>query len=288
MKISVKAAAKINLTLDITGKRPDGYHELSTVMQSVGLYEYVTLETNDSAVVTLDCDKAGIPCDDTNIASKCARAFYDKTGVPFSGLHISIQKNIPAQAGLAGGSADGAAVLVGLNKMNGEPLSEDDLIALGGTVGADIPFCIKGGTVLAQGIGERLTLIAPIPDCNIVIVKPSVGISTAQAYGAVDSVGFTRAPSTEKLIANLGSVKGIAENLRNDFEDALDIAELKALTDVLKRFDGCLGACMSGSGSAVFAIFEEENAAVECVREMAAKYEFAAAVHPVTHGTQII
>ena len=281
MTITVRSAAKINLTLDITGKRPDGYHDLRSVMQTIDLCEIVTLLQNDSGNITISCDKAGIPCDDSNIAVKCARAFFKAAGINLTGLHIDIVKNIPVQAGLAGGSADGAAVLQGLNELYGFPLTKEILYKTGASVGADIPFCLMGGTALAEGIGEKLTPLPDIPDCFFVVVKPLVGISTAQAYGAVDRTDYKSSPSTDNMLAGLDDINLIAARLYNDFEEALDIPEIKALTDSLKMYDGCLGACMSGSGSAVFAIFDDENKASLCVNEMKKLYPFAVCVKPL-------
>lgn len=285
MQITVKSAAKINLTLDITGKRPDGYHDLRSVMQTIDLYEIVTLSQNDSGNITISCDKDGIPCDESNIAVKCVRAFFNAADIIPTGLHIDIIKNIPVQAGLAGGSADGAAVLKGLNELYGYPLSQEVLYKTGASVGADIPFCLMGGTALAEGIGEKLTPLPDIPDCFFVVVKPPVGISTAQAYGAVDRADFKGSPSTDNMLAGLDDVHLIAARLYNDFEEALNIPEIKTLTQSLKMYDGCLGACMSGSGSAVFAVFDDENKASLCTQEMKKLYPFAVCVKPYPRVT---
>ena len=287
MEINMKAAAKINLSLDITGKRADGYHELRSVMQSVGLYEIVRISVNDSSEITLTCDKPDIPCDDRNIAVKCAKAFFEAAKIQPIGISIDIQKNIPVQAGLAGGSADGAAVLRGLNILLGDLLSEEKQLLVGASVGADIPFCMTGGTILAEGIGERLTRLKDIPDCHFVIVKPSVGISTAEAYSAVDKSKKCISPSTDAMIAGLHDIRIIGKNLQNDFEQALNIAEIRLLTDMLKRCDGCLGACMSGSGSAVFAVFANESEAKACAEQMKKIYPFAEVAAPTTKGVFI-
>lgn len=288
MKIKVRAAAKINLTLDILGKRADGYHELRSVMQSVSLYEYVTLEKFDGNTIILTCDKPGIPTDDTNIASRCARAYFRAAGIDRIGLYITIKKNIPAQAGMAGGSADGAAVLRGLNAMYGA-FTTEELCALGAKVGADIPFCIVGGTVLCEGIGEKLTRCEPqLPDCSVVVIKPEVGISTKEAYMAVDNAGAALPPSTDELLSGLSSLEHAATHLDNGFADALALKEIDEAVNELKAFDGCLGACMSGSGSAVFGIFADEALANTCASKLKAKYAFSEALAPVTCGTEII
>lgn len=278
--IRISAAAKINLTLDITGKRSDGYHDLRSIMQSVSIFDCVTLEENASGKLTLECNVQGVPCDERNIAAKCARAFYGETDIVFEGLHITIEKNIPMQAGLAGGSADGAAVLWGLNELYGSPLPKDRLTAAGAKVGADIPFCLTGGTVLCEGIGEILTKLPDITPCFFVIVKPDIGISTAEAYGAVDKAGMSFAPSTDKALEAIGDLDSLCKCLHNDFEQALAIPELNILTARLKGFEGCLGACMSGSGSAVFAVFSDSSSAEKCAAAMSEEYAFAQVAQP--------
>ena len=282
--IKVKAAAKVNLTLYVTGKRADGYHDLNSIMQSVGLYEYVTLTANDSGAVTISCDKDGIPCDDRNIAVKCAYRFFEKAGVTDSGLHIDIQKNIPVQAGLAGGSADGAAVLRGLNEMYARPLSESDLLSVGLSVGADIPFCLTGGTALAEGVGDILTPLAPMCSAVFVIVKPEIGISTAQAYGAVDRSGkCTDIPNVDTT-----DLSSISAALHNDFEAALSVPEINELTDKLRSYIGCRGACMSGSGSAVFGLFDDFSTGEQCLEDIRKIVPFAALALPVKKVTEVI
>ncbi len=280
-EIIVRAYAKINLTLDITGKRPDGYHDLSSIMQSVSIADIVTLRQTDTGAVTLSCSDPRVPCDERNIAVKCARAFYNAAGIDCGGLDIHIEKNIPMQAGMGGGSADGAAVLNGLNKMYGKPLAQSELIELAAGIGADIPFCLIGGTAWAQGIGEKLTRLPDIPECSIVVVKPDIGISTAQAYSAVDNAKVKFTPSTNAALENLGDITSLAKSLHNDFEQALEIPQLRALTDELSKYSGCLGACMSGSGSAVFAMFSDEAAAEKCAAALRGKYPFVTVARPV-------
>lgn len=286
--VKIRAAAKVNLTLDITGKRADGYHDIRTIMQSVGLFDTVTLSENSSGEITVSCNHPGVPCDDRNIVFKCAKAFYEKLGLSVGGLHIDIEKNIPTQAGLAGGSADGAAALAGLNALCGRPFSEEELEDLGGTVGADIPFCIHGGTVLCEGTGTALTPLENIPDCYFVLVKPPVGISTAQAYSAVDSRVSVPEPATDKLLPNLYDINKIGELLRNDFEDTLNISEIMEIKSEIAKADGSLGACMSGSGSTVFGIFADREKAAECAKAFATRYDEVFVAENVKFGTKIL
>lgn len=288
MKITVSSTAKINLTLDILGKRADGYHDVKMIMQSVSLFEYVTLTENNSGKITVDCNNPTVPCDESNIVYKCAKAFYTRLSKECSGLHISIEKHIPTQAGLAGGSADGAAVLVGLNEIYNKPFTTAELEEIGGTVGSDIPFCVRGGTALAEGTGKELTSLSNIPMCYFVLVKPPIGISTAQAYGAVDSRNVTPECASDKMLPLLGDVKAIAKNLRNDFEDTLCIEELLKLKRDIQACDGALGACMTGSGSTVFGVFDYKQKAEKCAEYFKTLYEDVFVTEPTNYGTAVV
>lgn len=281
--ITVKAAAKVNLTLDITGKRHDGYHNIRSVMQSVGLYDTITITKNSSSCITVKCGYSGVPNDERNIVCKCAKAFFEHTGIACEGLHIKIEKNIPTQAGLGGGSADGAAVLKGLNEMYGKPCSGEELESIGAKAGADIPFCIRGGTVLCEGTGTTLKSLSDIPDCCFVLVKPPVGISTAQAYAAVDSRSDTPTPSTDKMISSLNSLEAIGRCLANDFEDTLNIDEINEIKRKLAACKGAFGACMSGSGSTVFAVFGNMTDAENAAQMFAVEYNDVFVVCNVPH-----
>jgi len=286
--IKIKAAAKVNLTLEITGKKSDGYHDIRSIMQSVGLFDIVTLFENNSEKITVSCNRSDIPCDDSNIVCKCAKAFYKRSGRKCDGLHIDIQKNIPAQAGLAGGSADGAAVIVGLNELCGRPFSQNELEVMGGSSGADISFCIHGGTVLCEGIGTTLTPLDNIPKCWFVLIKPPVGISTAQAYKAVDSKPYISARSSEKMLSVIDDVTKIGQLLQNDFEDALNISELLNIKREILTFEGALGACMSGSGSTVFGLFSEYDKAAACANAFKDRFKDVFTVPAENYGTKIL
>ena len=287
-EIKIRAAAKVNLTLDITGKRADGYHDIRTIMQSAGIFDTVTITENSSKEITVGCNNPDVPCDERNIVCKCAKAFYKRLGAECGGLHIYIEKNIPTQAGLAGGSADGAAVAVGLNILCGKPFSNSELEEIGGTVGADIPFCIRGGTALCEGTGTDMTTLENIPECCFVLVKPPVGISTAQAYNAVDSRKVTPEPSTDKMLDVLDDIQKIGQLLRNDFEDTLNIEELLNIKRELANSEGCKGACMSGSGSTVFGIFTDREKAAACAENFKDKYREVFIADKVDFGTGIL
>ena len=219
MEIKVLAPAKINLSLEVLGKRPDGYHEISTVMQTVSLYDTITLTDNDSESVTISCNYEGVPCDDSNICAKAAYRFFDYCRMNVKGVHIDIDKKIPTQAGLAGGSSDGAAVVLGLNRLFGAGLKPSEMHEICERVGADVPFCLVGGTKLATGIGTKLKKLPSFNCSDIVICKPdSVSVSTADAYKKVDALK-PHASYTDEMIKALYSrdMFFITTTLFNDF-----------------------------------------------------------------------
>ncbi len=254
--IEIIANAKVNLFLEITGKLENGYHTVDTVMQSVSLSDSVSLELLPaSSGIVISCNTVGIPCDERNIAHKTARAFLDASGID-CGVSINIEKRIPSEAGMGGGSADGAAVLVGLNHLCGDPLGFEELSAIAASKGADIPFCIKGGTQRLGGIGTDPCETFETPELHLVIAKPMRGISTPAAYGFLDGLYNDFAdhePISPSDLLNALSF-GKALPLYNRFEEVLDALcpESKALTEELR--DSSHGALLSGSGTAVFAI----------------------------------
>ena len=256
MKVTLKAPAKINLSLDVLGKRADGYHELSTVMQSVDLFDIITVSDNDSGKVTISCDYEGVPCDDRNICAKAAYRFFEHCRMPVSGVHIEIEKTIPTQAGLAGGSSDGAAVIMGLNFLFDAKLTPAEMIEIGEKIGADVPFCLEGGTKLCTGIGATMKRLPPFHGAHLVICKPdTVSVSTAEAYQKVDAL--PKHPCyTDEMVKALYSrdLFMITSTIFNDFELALQIPEVISIKKTMLDFKA-KGAGMSGSGSAVFAVF---------------------------------
>lgn len=268
----VKAFAKINLSLDILGKRADGYHLLDMVMHSVSLCDTLTL-TEMKEGVTVSCDREGIPCGPENTVYRAAEAFYQYTERT-PGIQISIDKQIPSQAGLAGGSADAAAVLRALNLMHQTNLSMETLCEIGLTVGADVPFCVVGGAARVQGIGEKWRPVIPLPDCRIVICKPPLGVNTAEAYAKADEQGGTgRALYTKQVLHGLeqGDLSEIGSALGNAFSDLLPLPEVDIIRDHMLR-DGAAGACMTGSGSAVYGLFASGDAAEQCGRGLLPLY----------------
>lgn len=263
MPIKINAYAKINLTLDMTGKRVDGYHLLRMVMQSVSLCDELTL-TQDEPGIHVHCDRGDVNCDKSNTVYKAAAAFFTYACVT-PNLTVAIAKKIPSQAGLGGGSADAAAVLLALNRMFQTNYAQETLCEIGIQVGADVPFCIMGGTALAEGIGENLTVLPALPLCYIVLCKPSVGVDTKAAYALVDlAVKCDNTYSTAVINAiKAADLPAIAANLGNAFERVIHLDEVTQIKNEMKSM-GALGACMTGSGSAVYGIFDNLPKASAC------------------------
>lgn len=289
MKIKVKAPAKINLSLDVLRRRPDGYHDVSMVMQSVSLYDYITVEESDSDKIEIVCDYEGIPCDERNIAYKAAESFFNYTKKDCGGLVITIEKNIPTQAGLAGGSADGAGVIVALNKLYNAHLTEDEMCEIGSKVGADIPFCIIGGTRLASGTGTDLKKLISIPKCQLVICKPDFSVSTAEAYSRIDHSNLSHPSFTDEMVKAIYArdLWMVSSSMFNDFELALNLDGINEVKKIMLK-NKALGACMSGSGSAVFAVFNNEKKLKKCADALREKYNYVFECAPVKEGCTVI
>lgn len=271
----LNAKAKINLYLDVTGKLADGYHLLETVMHTVSLCDTVTLTKTGRSGIEISCSDPLIPCNEKNIAYKCAAAFFDKTGISSGGVSIDIIKRIPSQAGMGGGSADGAAVLTGLDRLFETGLSEGELISIGARIGADIPFCIKGGCGYCTGIGE---IIEPLPAiCGCVLIgKGQAGISTAEAFGKIDSLGSgIGITGIKKIFGNVSSLTDIAPFCRNIFDDVTSLEEVTDIKRIMKE-NGAVCSAMTGSGSAVFGLFESENVAFKAQEVLKQKNYFTA------------
>lgn len=285
-KVTVIAPAKINLTLHITGKRDDGFHTLKSVMQSISLYDIVNVNLNSSGRINITCTDENIPCDKRNIAYKAAQAFFDTVDLIDQGADIHIEKHIPSEAGLGGGSADGAAVLVALNALCGSNLSDDELCSIGVKVGADIPFCIKGGTKLCEGIGEIISDAPPFPTCYLVLGKGNQGISTKEAFGKIDSLSDLSGFDFNIDAFDNGDVAKSAEICSNIFERVSDVREIKEIKEKIIN-NGGLNAVMSGSGSAVYGIFTDIDLAEKCCLELAECGFFSSICRPISHGSVI-
>lgn len=261
-QIRCKAYAKINLTLDVTGKRADGYHDLKTVMHTVSLCDDIHIIKTDKEI-RLKTNLGFLPCDRRNIAYRAAEVFLQKTGIS-CGFNININKRIPVAAGLAGGSADCAAVLRALNAMHGNPLSVYELKELAGNLGSDIPFCIEGGCALAEGRGELLTRLPSLPKTFFVLVKPNIYVPTPWVYKNLHLDKITEHPDTAGCIQALkdGDIRGVAVRMYNVLESVT--AEKYAVINKIKTKLinlGALGSIMSGSGSTVFGMFDSEKTA---------------------------
>ncbi len=261
-RLTVKAPAKINLSLDIVGRKENGYHLLEMVMQSIGLYDTLTVSvvSAEAFSVHITCDRPGIPLDERNIVYKAAAAFFKMQENAYH-IDIDIHKEIPDQAGMAGGSADAAGILIALNEMFVKPYSLEELCAIGLTVGADVPYCIHGGTAFVSGIGEEIRPLLPLREGYIVGARPKVGISTKAAYQGFDDAnpGVSHKPSSPRTANILDAVQSgeldrIAAGLFNVFEEVCSVKEVEDLKERLLAL-GAKGALMSGSGSAVYGIF---------------------------------
>lgn len=268
-----KSYAKINLTLDVLDKRKDGYHNVRMIMQTVGLYDTITVDKiEDGIEITTTVDF--IPTDEKNIAYKAAKLFFDENGID-GGVKIHIEKNIPACAGLAGGSGNAAAVLCALNMLYNTNLSDEDLAKLGVKLGADVPYCIYGGTYLAEGIGEVLTKLAPMPEGYVLLVKPEVDISTGKIYNAIDSAEFDR-PDTKGMIEAIakGNFKAVGAKLSNVME-TVSIGEYPIIAKIKNKMldTGSVGALMSGSGSTVFGLYDDFGKAKSAMEEFSKEYK---------------
>ena len=288
MKIKVLAPAKINLTLDVVRKRADGYHDISTIMQAVDLYDTVTLSDNESGEITISCNYEGVPCNEKNICYKAAEVFFKATKKENKGLYIDIDKKIPTQAGLAGGSSDGAAVLLGLNRMYETHLTPQELHSLAEKVGSDVPFCLVGGTKLATGTGTDFEKMPAFSKCSIVICKPdTVSVSTAEAYQKVDALN-PHPPYTDEMVKAIFSrdMYRICATLFNDFELALQIPEVNEIKKTMYKCKA-EGSGMSGSGSAVFGIFISDKKAEKCAEKLRENYKEVFVCKPLKEGCRI-
>lgn len=262
------AFAKLNLTLDVLGKRDDGYHDLKSVMQTISVRDDVEIDIGTGNPWTLESSVEGIPCDERNLAWKAAKVFFDVTKKDPDGIAIRITKRIPSGAGMGGGSADAAAVLRALNRHYGNPFSIYALAELGAQVGSDVPFCVVCGTAMVEGRGERLRKLPDMPDCIFVICKPEFSVSTPELYQKIDEVAIPKRPDNQAMESALlaGDLGKICENVYNVFDPVVtqDHLELNYIKSIFNSY-GAAAFQMTGSGSAVFAIVKEfEFAAVIC------------------------
>ena len=283
MRVQEYAYAKLNLTLDVTAKRDDGYHDMLMVMQTVSITDSVVLEQTGEKGIHAACNFRYIPTDERNLAVRAAGAFLDTIGEEKDGILIRMDKTIPVGAGMAGGSADAAAVLRGMNRLYGSCMNRRDLEKLGERIGSDVAFCIAGGTSLARGRGEVLEDLTPMPDCAIVVCKPGFSISTPELFRKLDQIGLRTHPDTAGMLSALesGNLKEISMRMFNVFEEVED-RRMRSETEikhVLLDY-GALGAVMTGTGSAVFGVFSDETAAETCAAHLRSEHKFCRVARP--------
>jgi len=284
--LKIYAPAKVNLTLDIAGRREDGYHLMEMVMQTVSLYDVVYLSPREAGI-SFSCDAPHLPTDGRNLAVRAAEAFFAQTGIS-GGADLRLLKRIPSGAGMGGGSADAAAVLAGLNRLYSASLSEEALKELGLSLGADVPFCLAGGTALTEGVGERITPLTPLPPCSLVVIKPRFSVNTKNAFALFDQKTCSRHPRREAVLAAVAerNLPAVARELCNVFEETVPYRELADIKQSLLSC-GALGAVMTGSGSAVFGVFQKKKDAARCAARLRGPDRNVWLCAPVPHGPLI-
>lgn len=267
------AYAKINIALDVVGKREDGYHLLKMIMQNIDIFDVLSFNTAKEGI-NITCNKSYVPTDERNLVHKGVKLFMDSYGIN-SGIDINIIKNIPVSAGLAGGSSDAATALRAMRDLFKPEITDDELMNLGLKIGADVPYCIKGGTCLCEGIGEIITPLKAFKGYNLVLVKPNFGVSTKEVYSKLDLDKIFKHPKIDTIIdyMNKGDLKSISFNMRNVLENVTlnKFYILKKIKSELLEL-GALGALMSGSGPTIFGLFQDTQAAQYCFSEMKKNY----------------
>lgn len=285
--LTLKALAKINLGLDVLGRRDNGYHDVRMVMQTIYLYDNVTLTRTEKPGIQVETNLSYLPIDENNIAYKAAKLLIDEFDIR-EGVHIKLEKRIPVAAGMAGGSSNAAAVLVGMNRMFDLGLSQSELMNRGVALGADVPYCVMRGTALAEGIGEKLSSLPPMPKCYILVAKPAVSVSTKLVYETLDAKEIVEHPDIDGLLQGLEEqdLSKIASSMGNVLESVTieRYPIIEAIKDAMKEA-GALNAMMSGSGPTVFGIFDNRKVAKDAwykLRNMdCAKQVYLANVHNV-------
>ena len=283
--VTVLAPAKLNLSLDVVGTLPNGYHDLDMVMQTIDLYEKIILKT--SRDLRLSLPGSFVPANDKNTAVKAALAFFDYTGL-LAGVDINVYKRVPVRAGMAGGSADAAGVLVGLNELYGAKLSMSELCAIGAGIGADVPFALLGGTCRVRGVGDLMKALPPCPDCRFVVVMPSVGVSTPEAFARYDTMGSPVHPDCEaqEQAIRKNDLPAVCAAAGNALEHCSGAVETPAICEIL-RANGAITAQMTGSGAAVFGIFADDAQARAAAAVLRKSYKQVYVCRPTTGGPRV-
>ncbi|EQK49629.1 4-(cytidine 5'-diphospho)-2-C-methyl-D-erythritol kinase [[Clostridium] bifermentans ATCC 19299] len=288
--IDLKSRAKVNLSIDVLGKREDGYHLVEMIMQTIDLYDKLKITEIEESSILIKSNSLDIPLNEDNIMYKAVNLLKNQFNIE-KGIEISIEKNIPVAAGMAGGSSNAAAVLVGLNKLWNLGLSESELKDIGLKLGADVPFCITGGSALAEGIGEELTNIKGLPeDLNILVCKPNIFVSTKEVYQSLNMDKVKIRPKNKELIDALQKedVKFISENMVNVLEEvtSLKYSEIGQIEDIMIK-NKALGSMMSGSGPTVFGLFDNKDCAIKAKEDLQAKYNQVYLVKSSNKGVEI-
>ena len=284
-KIKLKALGKINLGLDVLGRRPNGYHDVRMVMQTVYLYDQILLEKTDKEGISLETNLFYLPVNENNLAYRAAKMLIDEFAIK-EGVHISLEKHIPVAAGMAGGSSNAAAVLYGMNRLFQLGLTDQELMDRGVQLGADVPYCIMRGTVLAEGIGEKLTPLPAMPKCHVLLAKPPISVSTQMVYEKLDAQEVTKHPDIDGILLGLqtGDLEKITSSMGNVLENVTitEYPQIERIKDVMKE-EGALNAMMSGSGPTVFGIYDDKmlarRAAARIREEQLAKQVHVTTMH---------
>lgn len=284
-KIKLKALGKINLGLDVLGRRPNGYHDVRMVMQTVYLYDQILLEKTDKEGISLETNLFYLPVNENNLAYRAAKMLIDEFAIK-EGVHISLEKHIPVAAGMAGGSSNAAAVLYGMNRLFQLGLTDQELMDRSVQLGADVPYCIMRGTVLAEGIGEELTPLPAMPKCHVLLAKPPISVSTQKVYEKLDAQEVTKHPDIDGILLGLqtGDLKKITSSMGNVLENVTitEYPQIERIKDVMKE-EGALNAMMSGSGPTVFGIYDDKmlarRAAARIREEQLAKQVHVTTMH---------
>lgn len=289
-RVVVEAPGKINLSLDVVGTNDEGFHLLEMVMQAISLSDILLLGRRQEDGVRITSSSSEIPEDDTNIVHKAADAFFRYTGIAPQGLAIHIDKRIPVQAGLAGGSADAAGTLRGLDRLFETALDAAQLQEIGLACGADVPFCLAGGCRHAQGVGEILTELPRLPECHLAVAKPARGMSTKAAFRLYDeNASIVERPNTQAMLAaiSVGDLAAVGKNMFNVFEQVSPAEDIGLLRGIM-LCGGALGAVMTGTGTAVVGLFADRRKARRCVRHLQEQVAHAYLTRPVVQGARLL
>lgn len=268
--VKIKGMAKVNLGLDVLRRRPDGYHDVKMIMQTVNIFDELELAKSEENTIKITCDTAELPCDDSNLIYKAARLLFAHENCK-EGVSIHLHKNIPIAAGMAGGSTDAAATLLGLNELFAFGKSKKELAEIGVKIGADVPYCIYGGTCLSEGIGEILTTLPAAPDCFVVVAKPHIGVSTKYVYENLHADTLQEHPDIDGMIEAIkeNDIKKVADKMENVLETVTvkKYPEIEKLKSILLE-NGALNALMSGSGPTVFGLFTDKDVAKKALEKV--------------------